>query len=150
VLPMYDAKAKDWPKRCASAAIASVFGRVQDRIGSSDHSFCYSNKTYEVCVETMTLSPSSKANVIVPISRLKPSKPENKRLVIAVFANKTPRGLDCEVKGWANSEEVRKWEAPGDKQMFKRKGKRFAMMPPERLSDIESLKRMSEDWRCDI
>jgi len=150
VLPAHDAKAKDWPRRCASAAVESVFGRSAEPVGNADHSFCCSGKIYEVCVETMTVAAGSKQSVIVSTSRLKPSTPGSRRVIIAVFGFKSPRGLDCEVKGWAPPEEIRKWEMPSDKQLFKRRGKKFAMMPKERLLGIESLRRMSEDWRCEL
>ena len=151
VLPACDAKGPDWPKKSASLAIRCVFGCAASPAGDVDHSF-YANdgRTYGVCVETMTLTPNSKASVIVPMYRFARGLLPCRKLVLAVFATRDVRGLACEVAGWMFDTEARRWEAPLDKQMFKRKGKRFAIVPRERLIDVSCLVRMADQWRCAI
>lgn len=149
VLPVYDTKSAAWPKHSARLAIKTLFGDTAEGSGEADYSFCgIDGKRYDVCVETMTLAPNSKASVIVPMRRLARGMHAGHKIVLAVFGRRDIRGLDCEIAGWVRGGEVRRWEAPEDKLLFKRKGRRFAIVPRERLAPVNLLVRMVDDWRC--
>jgi len=151
VLPACDMKTAGWPKHSASLAIKTLFGQNAEASGEVDYAFCgVDGRRYDVCVETMTVAPNSKTNVIVPLSRLSKGVLGGNKIVLAVFGRRDIRGLDCEIAGWMHGGEVRRWESPEDKLLFKRKGRRFAIIPRERLTAVDLLVRMADDWRCSL
>jgi len=149
VLPASDLRTADWPKRSASLAVKTLFGQSAEQSGGIDYVFCgVDGRRYDVCVETMTLTPTSKANVIVAMSRIAATSPSSRKIVLAVFGTRDVRGLDCEIAGWLHGNEVRRWEAPEDKLLFRRRGHKFAIIPKERLMPVSLLARMVDNWKC--